>query len=817
MQKKSLLLILLIVSSLSTFSQEIEDYFENHQAAPLQKLYLHTDRDFYFLGDTLWFAAYLVDAQSHMPVAEESNLYVDLIDTAGQVICHKTFRVSIGFGKGYLSFAYDTIKTGNYLVRSYNDYLFNFGESLFFEKKIKIDKTRNTVGFSENRDSIAEQRNINIDFYPEGGFLLAGRLNTIAFKITGINVDDKNTTGKILDEKGNLIQLFSPSYKGMGKFEIFPEMHLKYILKLDAFPDKQWELPAARENGVKIMVTESDTNFVELNLLHSDNYSNKNFYVAVIHRGQGLTYLEVDGDNPNKTIEFYGEDFGVGINRLVLLNEDLEPLSERLVFMDNSREVNLNLELNKNDFITREKVSLKITGDKHLMAGENAGLSIAVVNTNALNSKGITRNIKSYLLLDSELKGQVNDPADYFVDDPECSSGMKLDLLMLVQGWRNYIWNDFENENMALTEPKFGFDIGGKLFNSSKWKKIANAEVSLTVNDNYDVQLFSTRTDDKGSFNFKNICFVDTATLLIQGKNNKNKLYTEIELDPADGLKPSPPDPKILNGLKSFEDISLSYYRMHYLNETALNEFTPDRDTRLIEEVKVSATKPEEGDGHLRMYSAPSPFYSIKVTPRVYSFRNIFDYLDGHKGLIASADRSSFTNWSPLYILDGIPLGDLGDESSFTGAQIMSAIPMASIEKIEILKQPHETAVYGVLGANGVISVFTKTDVGFEEVQRDIPGTIMEKIKGFEPFREFYSPEYTDENLLSEKPDYRTTLYWNPEIILVNGEAEVSFFTCDNLSRYKIIVEGMTAYGKICLGTAEFTVSEHRTGLLEKE
>ncbi len=255
------------------------------------------------------------------------------------------------------------------------------------------------------------------------------------------------------------------------------------------------------------MVTKTDTDFVYLNLLHSDSYEDKKFYVAVLHRGKGLAYLEVEGDKLNKTIEFTGKYLGDGINRLLLLNEDFEPLSERLVFINKSQDVKLNLELNNNDFITREKVSLKITGDTHLTDGENAGLSVAVVNTNALNSKGIIRNIKSYLLIDSELKGQVNDPSDFFVDDQENSSGVKLDLLMLVQGWRNYIWNDFEKEKVVLTEPKFGFDIGGKLLNLTKWKKIANSEVTLTVGDDYGVQLFSTRTDKNGRFNFKNIKF----------------------------------------------------------------------------------------------------------------------------------------------------------------------------------------------------------------------------------------------------------------------------------------------------------------------
>ncbi len=232
MQKKPLLFILLIVTSVCAFSQDVEKYFETHQSAPLQKLYLHTDRDFYFFGDTLWFAAYLVDAQTHIPVVGESNLYVELLDTAGRVIYHKTFPISNGIGQGYLSFDKDTVKTGNYIVRSYNDYLLNFGESMFFEKMIKIDETRNMAGFPGKRDSVEEQRNINIDFYPEGGFLLAGKINTVAFKITGINKDDKNTTGKILDEKGNLIKLFSPLYNGMGKFVIIPGKSFKIYCKI---------------------------------------------------------------------------------------------------------------------------------------------------------------------------------------------------------------------------------------------------------------------------------------------------------------------------------------------------------------------------------------------------------------------------------------------------------------------------------------------------------------------------------------------------------------------------------------------------------
>ncbi len=141
----------------------------------------------------------------------------------------------------------------------------------------------------------------------------------------------------------------------------------------------------------------------------------------------------------------------------------------------------------------------------------------------------------------------------------------------------------------------------------------------------------------------KILSFVDTATFLIQGKNNKNKLYTRIELEPMNVIKPSPPDLLKLNHLKSFEDISLSYYRLHYLNEMELDEFNPGRNTKLIEEVKVRGTKPEESDGHFRMYSTPSPFNSLKVDPKDYFYRNIFEYLQSGRVAGVRVDGNSIS------------------------------------------------------------------------------------------------------------------------------------------------------------------------------
>ena len=56
---------------------------------------------------------------------------------------------------------------------------------------------------------------------------------------------------------------------------------------------------------------------------------------------------------------------------------------------------------------------------------------------------------------------------------------------------------------------------------------------------------------------------------------------------------------------------------------------------------------------------------------------------------------------TPLYVLDGVVI-DPGPNGYLTG------VNLNDIESIEVLKEPAETALYGMRGANGVIVIKTK-------------------------------------------------------------------------------------------------------------
>jgi uncharacterized protein YfaS (alpha-2-macroglobulin family) len=136
MQNIIFLPILILLTQLSSIAQNIDKYIEQQEVVSYQKIYLHTDRDFYFYGDTLWFASYLVDGQTHLLSTENCNLYVELINAKGEITQTDFFEIENGTCPGFFSFSGIDFNEGTYLLRAYTDYLKNFGDDSFFEKTI---------------------------------------------------------------------------------------------------------------------------------------------------------------------------------------------------------------------------------------------------------------------------------------------------------------------------------------------------------------------------------------------------------------------------------------------------------------------------------------------------------------------------------------------------------------------------------------------------------------------------------------------------------------------------------------------------------
>jgi TonB-dependent SusC/RagA subfamily outer membrane receptor len=156
----------------------------------------------------------------------------------------------------------------------------------------------------------------------------------------------------------------------------------------------------------------------------------------------------------------------------------------------------------------------------------------------------------------------------------------------------------------------------------------------------------------------------------------------------------------------------------------------------------------------------------------------------------------------PLFILDGMEV-DL---------MTLVSIPASNVESIELLTDVGSLAIYGSRGSNGVIAVNTRPG-GAVFAARE--GIINRAFAGYYVPREFYAPDYSEQHPIHEKPDSRSTIWWEPNIALSdNGRGMVQFWTSDDTgprfqnrsTRYRVHVEGLTSNGKPIVGWSYITV-----------
>ncbi len=821
--------VLLFVFS-NVFSQDIEIYFEQLQSVPFQKLYLHTDREFYFTGDTLWFAAYLVDGKSHVAFSEgftqsetltkiqSCNLYVDLIDSKGEIVKSELFLIQNGLGSGYVSLSDSTDIEGNFLLRAYTDYLKNFGDDAFFTKTIQVSRVKNSfelhksegltlpksVGVESEgftRSETLTTKNIDVSFLPEGGFLLADESNCVAFKAVDQSGKGLDISGKLLDENGNVILTFKSIYKGAGKFYFYPKTGKTYTAKIDSFHNLDFKLPETKTSGPKLTLINQDENKIQMLVQGTNNSRNQLFYLVCLHRGEGLFYKEIDRKKINSVLRIDAGQLGDGINRFVLLDNNLNPISERLVFKEDRDIKNIEISLNKESFSTREEVQLQLKAE-NIIEDELAHVSISVVDENYINVTGISQNIASYLLFDSELKGHIESPANYFNSDEYINAQTKLDLLMTTNGWNNYLWNSLNEDSIIIEfEPQLGFNFTGHVKRAFGNKALTEGNVSMILfHSDSTISFYDQPLDINGNFEFRNIVFYDSASVVAQARNKNDKHNLQIEMK-----IPEIKSPKVskyqISLTQNFSELPFSVYRQRYLNEMRLKEFYPDKKHILIEEVEVKAWKHVDEIKTGRPRKNDGPYYL--TWEETAGASDIIQYLAFNVPGVHARYNSE-----GLYIILSPFLGPAAiiiDGFQFITQEEAKGYNISVFERIEIITPPMSN-IYGSRALSGVVLLTFRS--GHKRDPESIPflGGLVEKIKGFTPPKEFYSPKYLPENLNSEVPDFRNTLYWNPKATLENGEFEVLFFSSDNISRYKIYVEGITESGRICLGEAKFEV-----------
>jgi TonB-dependent SusC/RagA subfamily outer membrane receptor len=747
-------------------AEKLESYYKRY---PQQKVYLHLDNVAYHAGEKIWYKAYLVDARTHKADTISKTLIVELVNSFGVTNKIQMVKLDRGFANGDF-FLPDTIPEGLYQMRAYTNWMRNFGQEYFFKLDINIWNPEHSISLYRDdklankrhkKKSMRKSKNFDIQFFPEGGYLVYGLESRVGFKAVnelglGINVE-----GNILDDKKKIVSSISSEHLGMGAFSFVPEAGKKYHAEIVAEngKDYRFNLPETLESGYVLSVLENRDKQLKLSI--TSTLPDPMVLVACHMRGKVVYSQQVQLANGGRTLDIPLNVAPSGILHITLFDDQREPRCERLVFARSEDLLRIAVLKQKSEFNPREKVDITflVTDQQNNPVEGNFSLAISdrdLVNNAADFQSGIITN----LLLASDLTGRIEQP-EYYFDENNQDADVALDYLLMTQGWRRFTWNDVVNENLLEIQYPIqtGIAVHGRITKELFDRPLKDLPVTLTIVSEFN-DVFVTRTDNRGRYSFDLPDYEDTIQVEITARRKNGRKNLVIYIDD--------------NDLPETEQIYSSYSRDMIVRGT--NRFKPP-PAEEIDTMQVVS----EGIYH-------TADYVLEVTDDMRTYSSVLDMIQGRiPGVQVSGNNvlirgpSSFIGSNePLYLIDNIPV----DVSA-----VQSMNPM-DVERIEVLKGP-SAAIYGSRGANGVIAIFTIRG------RFMIKGILKFDMLGYHRPREFYSPKYgTRFDDLVE--DYRTTLYWDPNIRTDStGFARISFYCSDISSTFHLVVEGISTEGKI--------------------
>ncbi len=801
------LLLLLLVSSLPAFSQgdsnslkkvvlQLQSFYSGH---PVEKAYLHFDRPGYVAGDTIYFKAYVTFGEQHELSRQSGVLYVDLINPRNKI--YRSIKLQLKNGLAWGDFALpDTLSKGYYNVKAYTLLMKSTHETDYFEQMIpigsaaKADATPNPVANKPD-----------LQFFPEGGNMVYGVNSKIAFKAIGANGMGLNVSGAIVDNTGQMAAKIVSAHLGMGVFNLTPDPGKTYKA-IVAFADgtqNTFDLPLPATSGIFLAVNNNDpdnlTIGIRCNEVFFDQNKNKDFSL-VMNSGTSVSSVAIKLKGPLIDADLPKNKFRTGVVQLTLFSPAGDPLSERLVFMQRPDLLKLNINAGKTAYRTREKVSVSLNTKSGADSATRGHFSVSVIDENKVpaNEKNMS-SILSWLLLSSDLKGYIEEP-DYYFADTGSETQANLDILMLTQGYRRFVWKRLLNDEypQQADQPEKALGIKG-LVMTPQGKPVVKGKVDLINVEGG--RMLTMLTDTSGKFNFTNLAFADSTRFIIKAVNAKNRSRNRIEY-----FRDTPE-----------ATFSGSHYPLHAdidsLMANALQNHRMQQDElakygllkgKLLHEIKIKDKK-------------ESPLEAVRVLGTadqllrrddIKGYGKLSDCLNGLLlGVVFLKPAAGFT--SLPYLTTPITLGMKGDAVTGNPPMIIMVdgirispeegldnVYLEDVEKVEVFRN----ATAGIMGAEGAAGVLYVTTVkgSSTAANRSVSSGILPiTAHGYFMAREFYSPRY-EHNQPNNQADLRSTIYWNPELPTdKNGNASFDYYNADGTGTYRMVIEGIDDKGNL--------------------
>lgn len=768
----------------NTLSQQL---VQHSQRAVQEKVFVHLDRPLYLVGETIWFKTFCVDASLHQPLDMSKVAYLEVLDKEHNPVLQT--KISLEEGKGFGSvFIPPFLQSGHYSVRSYTNWMKNFSPDFYFETTITIVNP-----FSKPTITPASKPTLAYDLqlFPEGGNLVKGIRNKVAFRAIGENGKGIKFKGTVINQQNDTVAHFEPQKFGIGSFDFIPTDGNQYRVLLND-TQKRWftyTMQAIQEQGYVMQVKDSTALFLQV-IVAARNLQGEVSLLA--HSKSVPKFAEKSTLKDGKTVFLVNKNnLGDGITSITLFDNNQQPVCERLYFKRPAQSLALSAKTDKKQYTPREKITIDLTSALNTTPAI-ADLSVSVYLVDSLPAPEQTF-IESYLGLTSDLKGTVESPGYYF-QNTGLEADQALDNLMLTHGWRRFKWEEVvqtKAPNFAHIPEAVGHLMWGKVIDSKTGLPAPDIDTYLAA-PNKRAQLFVSTSDAEGKVFYEMKHFFGSKEVIVQTNTAKDSTY-RIEIN-------SPYSEKISSysvPAFSFDAGWKNPLLTRSINMQARNAFLPksaQQFTTNETDTLAFFGNPDEKyllDAYTRFPTVEEVMreYVPGVAVRKRQGKFIFRVYDKLQSNIPFEEE-------PLIMLDGVPIFDTD--------KIIAFDPL-KIRKLEVIDGLY---YLGPVAFSGVVSYTTyKGDLaGF---QLD-PRALVLSYEGVQGRKEFYAPRYDiAEQQKSRVPDFRNLLHWSPQLVTdQQGKQTLNFYSSDQTGTYKVVVQGMTRSGMAGSKTQTFEVKK---------
>lgn len=695
---------------------------------------------------------------------------------------------------------------------------------------------------------IDRAQDIDLQFMPEGGQLVASLPGIVGFKAIGQDGRGVNVKGEVLNKAGETVTGFESIHKGMGIFNLVPQPGEVYTAKITLAngDTKTVNLPAVKQSGFGLRVKNNPArDTIDISFYATDDMVAPGKMYHFIAEARGVVCYAASLDFKANSINAHipKANFPTGIAHLTLLNQAGQPINERQVFINHNDNLKINITAGKK-YAPRDSIPMHIkvtdANGKPIMGS----FSVAVTDNAQVKKDADNANILTNMLISADIKGYIEDPGYYLSQTPE--SFKSLDVLLLTQGWVGYNWNSIIAGNVKPEfEPERQFEVKGRVTNLFN-KPFANTQVVLLGTGKYRV-LRDTVTNTDGLFTFNKLPLImDSTKFVLSARTKRGRTIqggiavNEPTLAPVNTLYSAPVKPWYVNT----DSTLLNYVKTNNAYRYELDKIENGGTGRLLNTVNIKDQAAIKGSKNLN--GAGTADQTLTTTDMENAGKaSLYDVIASKvKGFRAgymprSTDLNFFIRDKRVrFVIDGVDLDRFFQPTDNFGGpripnehfeyirQTLDYLTAEDLLGIEVLYSSRNVANYNTqnLTSDEILDLSPAgpmgSDVAYLEITtRSGNGAFMRRANGVYVYKpralsipkEFYSPRYTVKNINRNFTDLRSTIYWNQNVMTdKNGQAKIMFYAADKPTTYTVILEGADMYGKIGLQTSKITIGGNK-------